>query len=225
MVTNQASGRSQRVSSTASARFFLRRNRVGKIQTGPSSPSWELQPIARGPDARAGWCSAALSKIRQTSCPRTEVLAQNGIVQPVDGDVTNASAGGKGSSGYRGERTEPAGAHLAPARPTILEPEIVMMRKKRQAVARRECRQLIGKDQIARKAQILRPDEGFERVGLSRSNAPARSGFGGESPRAAIVARIDIERLARRKSEAARPARLVPGLRATPRQASPRMRE
>ena len=89
------------------------------------------------------------------------MLAQDGIVQLVDGDMTDASAGGKGGSGYRGERTKPARAHLAPACPTILEPEIVMMRKKRQAVARRERRELIGKNQIARKAQILRPDEGL----------------------------------------------------------------
>jgi hypothetical protein len=34
-----------------------------------------------------------------------------------------------------------------------------MMRKKREAVTRRESRQFIGKNQIACEAQILRPDK------------------------------------------------------------------
>jgi hypothetical protein len=42
VVTNQPSGRSQRVSKMASARFFRRRNLVGKIHTGASSPSSNL---------------------------------------------------------------------------------------------------------------------------------------------------------------------------------------
>jgi hypothetical protein len=31
------------------------------------------------------------------------MFAEDGVIHPVDGDVANASAGGKGGSGYRGE--------------------------------------------------------------------------------------------------------------------------
>ena len=54
-----------RANKTALRQVFLRRNRVGKSETGRSSPEVRFQPVARGADARPRWSSAAFGKIRQ----------------------------------------------------------------------------------------------------------------------------------------------------------------